>query len=235
MICEAQYGSRKIPFRLERRKVKSLAISVHPAGLVEVVAPLDADADEIQRRVGRRGRWVLKQQRDFARMLGLPKGRNHRSGESIRYLGRQYRLRIRQGEKDAIRLSRGCLEVVTRPTSRTDRPTRLLAAWLAARASQKIAERFQRCAKHVESFGIKSGPFSLRRMPRRWGSCGTHGRVLLNPALVATSVDCIDYVIIHELCHLRCHHHRPEFYRLLSRILPDWKRRKAKLERTGPM
>ena len=156
MICEAQYGSRKIPFRLERRKVKSLAISVHPAGLVEVVAPLDADADEIRRRVGRRGRWVLKQQRDFARMLGLPEGRNHRSGESIRYLGRQYRLRIRQGEKDAVRLSRGCLEVVTRPTSRTDGPTRLIAVWLADRARQKT-EEFRARAREFENFELPSG------------------------------------------------------------------------------
>lgn len=230
MICETQYGSRKIQFRLERRKVKSLAISVHPAGLVQVVAPLDADADEIQRRVGRRGRWVLKQQRDFARMLGLPEGRKHRSGESIRYLGRQYRLRIRQGDQEGIRLMRGGLEVVVRPQDRADRPARLMAAWWAARAKQKLDERFRRCAKHVEAFGIKSGQFSLRRMARRWGSCSKRGRVLLNPVLVAAPVDCIDYVIIHELCHLRYHHHQPEFYKLLSRILPDWKRRKARLE-----
>ena len=81
MICEAQYGSRTIQFRLERRKVKSLAIRVHPAGLVEVVAPLKADADEIGRRVARKGRWVLKQQRQFAEILGLPTGRKHRSGD----------------------------------------------------------------------------------------------------------------------------------------------------------
>ena len=230
MICEAQYGSRTIQFRLERRKVKSLSIRVHPAGLVEVVAPIDADADEIRRRVGRRGRWVLKQQRSFARMLGLPKGRNHKSGESIRYLGRQYRVRIRQGENEGIRLTRGCLEVVTHSQARSDRPARLIAKWMAERAKQKLAERFQRCARHTEQFGIKGGQYSLRRMPRRWGSCSKGGRVLLNPALVIASVDCIDYVIIHELCHLRCHHHGPDFYKLLSQILPDWKRRKMRLE-----
>lgn len=230
MICEAHYGSRTIQFRLERRKVKSLAIRVHPAGLVEVVAPLDADADEVRRRVGRKGRWVIRQQRAFAQMLGLPSGRKSRSGESIRYLGRQYRLRIQQGDKEAIRLTRGCLEVVVRPHDHSDKPARLIASWWAERAKQKLDQRFRRCAKHVEGFGIKSGPFSLRRMARRWGSCTKGGRVLLNPALVAAPVDCIDYVIIHELCHLLCHHHRPEFYKLMSQILPDWKRRKKKLE-----
>ncbi len=230
MICAAPYGSRTIQFRLERRKVKSLAIRVHPAGLVEVVAPLKADPDEIRRRVARRGRWVFKQQRHFAEILGLPTGRNHRSGESIRYLGRQYRLRIRQGEKESIKLTRGCLEVVTQLQVRADKAARLIAAWMADRAQEKLAERFQRCAKVADGFGIKAGKCSLRRMPRRWGSCTKQGRVLLNPALIAASVDCIDYVIIHELCHLRCHHHRPEFYKLLSQILPDWKRRKSRLE-----
>ena len=230
MICETNYGSRTIQFRLERRKVKSLAIRVHPAGLVEVIAPLDADTDEVRRRVGRRGRWVLKQQRAFAQIPGLSGGRKHRSGESIRYLGRQYRLRIRQGDKEVVRLTRGCLEIVVRSQDRADKPARLIAEWWAERAKQKLAERFQRCVKHVEGFGIRSGQYSLRRMPRRWGSCSKQGRLLLNPALVAASVDCIDYVIIHELCHLRCHHHRPEFYKLMRRVLPDWKRRKTKLE-----
>ncbi len=230
MICEAQYGSRTIPFRLERRKVKSLAIRVHPGGLVEVVAPLKADAEEIGRRVARKGRWVLKQQRQFAEILGLPTGRRHRSGESIRYLGRQYRLRIRQGEQESIKLTRGGLEVVTHSHARADKAARIIAVWMADRARRKLAQRFERCVKLTDGFGIKGGEYSLRRMARRWGSCSKQGRVLLNPALIAASVDCIDYVIIHELCHLRRHDHGPEFYRLLSRILPDWKRRKARLE-----
>lgn len=230
MICKAQYGSRTIQFRLERRNVKSLAISVHPAGLVEVVAPLKAGAEEIERRVSRKARWVLKQQRQFAVILGLPTGRKSRSGESIRYLGRQYRLRIRQGEQESIKLTRGGLEVVTHSNSRADKAARLIAAWMADRAREKLTERFQRCVKLVDGIGIKGGQCSIRRMPRRWGSCTRRGRVLLNPTLISASVDCIDYVIIHELCHLRCHHHRPEFYKLLSQILPDWKRRKARLE-----
>ena len=70
-------------------------------------------------------------------------------------------------------------------------------------------------------------------MKRRWGSCSGTGRILLNTELVKAPVHCIDYVITHELCHLRFASHGPEFYRLLDRLMPDWRQRKERLERVG--
>ena len=67
-------------------------------------------------------------------------------------------------------------------------------------------------------------------MKRRWGSCGKNGTILLNTELVRAPVHCIDYVIVHELCHLRFPHHSQGFYRLLALLMPDWERRKARLE-----
>jgi len=230
MICETQYGKQTIRFRLERRKVKSLAIRVQPAGLIEVVAPNSADDQEICRRVARRGRWVLKQQRAFTDLFKRAANPQMRNGESVRYLGRQYRLRIRRGEAEGAKLTRNTLEVSLSAQSRSERALILIERWFAEHARRKLTERYEHCVKLVRPFGVRGGLFTLRRMQRRWGSCSASGRVLLNPALVKAPVDCIDYVIIHELCHLRCHHHRPQFYKLLSRILPDWKRRKAKLE-----
>ena len=69
-------------------------------------------------------------------------------------------------------------------------------------------------------------------MKRRWGSCSAHGRILFNPDLVAAHPDCIDYVIAHELCHLREHNHSPAYYRLLGTIMPDWQDRKRRLDAT---
>lgn len=68
-------------------------------------------------------------------------------------------------------------------------------------------------------------------MEKRWGSCTNDGLILLNPELVAAPIDCIDYVIIHELCHLKEHSHNQRFYNLLSKILPDYTKSKKKLDR----
>lgn len=70
----------------------------------------------------------------------------------------------------------------------------------------------------------------MRRMAKRWGSLSAAGRLLLNRRLIEAPVDTIDYVIVHELCHMAEAHHGPEFYRLLDRVMPDWARRKARLE-----
>ena len=73
-------------------------------------------------------------------------------------------------------------------------------------------------------------PLVVRQMVRRWGSCTTTGKVILNTDLVRAPVHCIDYVIVHELCHVRVHGHDKAFYRLLSACMPDWESRKARLE-----
>jgi predicted metal-dependent hydrolase len=78
---------------------------------------------------------------------------------------------------------------------------------------------------------LASPNWSIRRMKRRWGSCTKGGTILLNVLLIQASPRCIDYVITHELCHLTHHNHNTAFFRLLDRVMPDWRERKSRLER----
>jgi predicted metal-dependent hydrolase len=231
MILETRYGSQTIRFHLERRPVKGLTIRVIPNGMVEVVCPEHAADAAVQARVAARGRWIVKQQSAFAAFFQKVSSLALRNGESIRYLGRQYRLRIRVGDVESVRLTRSTLEVSLTSTSAVGRAPRLVERWLGERGRVKLSERFERCLEIVKPLRLTVGGFTLRRMERRWGSCTVKGRILLNPVLVKVSVDCIDYVIIHELCHLRHHSHGPEFYHLLTQVIPDWRCRKARLER----
>ena len=227
------YGTQELMFSLERRKRKTLAIEVHPDGSVRVKAPLRSSLQDIRERVERRGGWILKQQRRFAELPPPQPARQYVSGESYRYLGRQVRLKVVGGALEGVKLYGSRLEVMVQHPRETNRVRQLVQAWYRSRAETVFTERLKHCRHQVAVFGIEhSGAFELRRMRKRWGSCSVDGRILLNTQLVGAPLACIDYVIIHELCHVIQHNHSQAFYDLLSACLPDWRERKRMLDTT---
>jgi predicted metal-dependent hydrolase len=108
----------------------------------------------------------------------------------------------------------------------------LVDTWYKDHANSVLKERFKECLKQIQDkLPITyNGHFRLRIMKTRWGSCSNAKRITLNPQLISASKECIDYVIIHELCHTLVRNHTSEFYKTLAKILPDWRERKEKLE-----
>lgn len=103
--------------------------------------------------------------------------------------------------------------------------------WYQFRAELLFQEHLRRCLQIAFPLRFDSDvKLRVKPMKRRWGSCPKVGTITLNTELVKTPLHCIDYVIIHELCHLRIHDHSPAFFRMLGRCMPDWKRRKDRLE-----
>ncbi len=209
---------------------KTLAIHVHPDGNVSVDAPLSADIEKVYGKVKKRASWILKQQRQFANYPAPLPERRYVSGETHRYLGRQYRLKIIEGLGEVVKLTRGRLQVETRCPQDGLHVKRLLQTWYRSKALIVFTERYAQCVQRVERLGIHHDKgFQLRLMSKRWGSCTGNGTIILNPELIAAPKDCIDYVIIHELCHLKEHNHSQAFYRLLTSVMNDWELRRKRL------
>lgn len=224
------FGETEIRFSLNYADRKTLAIHVYPDGKVSVDAPLSAGLENVYGKVKKRASWILKQQRQFASYPAALPERRYVSGETHRYLGRQYRLKIIAGDSETVKLTHGNLQVETRNPQDSLRVQKLLQAWYRAKALTVLAERYEQCVRHVERLGIYHDKgFQLRFMSKRWGSCTGKGTITLNPELIAAPKDCIDYVIIHELCHLKEHNHGQAFYRLLTTALKDWELRRKRL------
>lgn len=225
----AQYGTTPLAYSVERRPRTTLSIEVKADGSVLAVAPLDAPDGEIRRRIEKRGAWILRQQRELAVLPPPLPARRYVSGESWRYLGRQHRLRVVIGEVEGVRVTRG--ELVT--TVRTqERAEAVVTRWFRERAAAVLTERMQVCLERVAPFGIQhDGAFQLRRMTTRWGSCTRQGRLTFNPLLVQAPKDCIDYVLIHELCHTRDFGHSRSYYKLLAQVFPIWQQVRSRLNR----
>ena len=226
------YGSVCIEFQLTRRERKTLSISVKPDLGIEVVAPHDASLDRIFEKVRKRAPWIREQLRFFTQFQPRTPDRKYVAGETHLYLGRQYKLKFVHDIQRRVKIYRGRLEVHTLKPRQTEITKGLVEDWYRQRAHLKFRERLELCQQlFSKPENFEPSGLIIRQLQQRWGSM-THGKkLILNRSLIRASVDAIDYVITHELCHISHPHHGAEFFKLLERIMPDWERRKTKLER----
>lgn len=223
-----EYGSVVMEYAVEYRSRKTLGICVHPDGSVEVKAPVEAPLEQIRKHVHRRASWICKQQRYFSSFGIHTPERKYVSGESHLYLGRQYMLRIIDSERNEVHYKGNIIEIECR--HRKDARA-LLLAWYRKRAEIKFEEYAAPLIARFNRYQVKPSAIKLKDMATRWGSCTATGQILLNPRLVCAPRICIEYVILHELCHLVHRNHTKDFYELLTQEMPDWKKWKMKLER----
>lgn len=226
-----QYGRKRIEFQVLYSARRSLAIDVHPDRSVVVTAPTDTHDSIVEQKLHKRAAWIVQQQRFFDNYLPSIPPRKYVSGESHRYLGRQYRLRVQQGSEDAVRIARGQINVYLVDPANKQRVKPLVVRWLRQRAQVVFRELFDNMVAKAGRRGITADNFDIRRMQNRWGSCTPAGRILLNPDLIIAPKPCIEYVIVHELCHLQEHNHGTRFYHLLKTLMPDWEKRRERLNK----
>lgn len=226
------YGDSPIEFQLCHlpRPHRRVAIHVHPCGSVKVDAPAGAQLGEIKLAVLKRARWVLKHVQQAHALRTHTSPRQYVSGESHFYLGRCYKLKVITDpeQRASVKLLRGCLEV------RTSAPTpekvkHLLWEWYREHAREVFQQRMAVLITKI-TWLETAPPWKLLTMTKQWGSCSPKGMVSLNPHLVKAPRECIDYVILHELCHLQEHNHSPRFYRLLFQVMPGWEVVKVRLD-----
>lgn len=228
-----KYGNNDISFTLEFSDRKTLGIYVHPDTCIHVRAPLNSGLQKIKEKVKSKAAWILKQQHHFRQLKPYTPARKYINGESHLYLGRQYRLKIVLSDKDEVKLSGGAMMVFVLKKDK-DYIKRVLHQWYVERAHLHIIPLFNEVFSLVR-FHAKledvSPELKIKVMEKRWGSCTPSGKIILNTDLIRASKFCIEYVIMHELCHLIHHNHSSKFYKLLSTLMPDWERRKDHLER----
>lgn len=226
------YGDERITFECKPRPLVNgrILIKVHPDCRVVVSAPQDTDDQQVLNAVEKRGRWIYQQLRDFRKQLEYITPRQYISGESHYYLGKQYMLKVIVAPSDAqgVKMLRGKLEVTLRHKS-TEKVLQLLTGWYKARAREVFARRLTAMLEQA-LWVSDSPPLRILSMQTQWGSCSPNGRVTLNPNLVKAPRECIDYVILHELCHLAEHNHSERFYRLMGQVMPDWEKTKRRLD-----
>lgn len=223
-----QYGATTIDYGIEYAQRKTLSICVNPDGFVYIKAPIDATLEAVRQKVHKRANWILRQKR-FFESFGIPTTkRQYISGESHLYLGRQYMLKVKESDVNAVHYHNNIIEIECR--HKKDAGV-LLQTWYRQRANIKFLEYAKPIIEQFSVYGVKPQSLSIKKMEKRWGYCTTDGHISLNPRLICAPRCCIEYVITHELCHLIHRNHTKEFYALLTKEMPHWEKWKNKLER----
>ena len=202
------FGTKQIDFRLEFTNRKSLGISVKPDLTVYVRAPFDSSIERIKEKLRNKAPWIIRQQSYFLSFHPKLPARKFISGETHLYMGRQYRLKIIQGKDESVKL-KGQYIVVS--TSDKTRVKVLVTNWYLSHAKNKLHSIAQPLIEKFKKYKVEPTSIVLREMSMRWGSCTPKGKVILNPELIKAPKGCIEYVIIHELCHLIHHDHTQKF------------------------
>ncbi|MFD2885975.1 M48 family metallopeptidase [Chitinophaga cymbidii] len=224
-----RFGARKIDFVLQCTTRRSLTIQVRPDGMVVVNAPNSFPEDKILEKVKLKAPWILKQQEYFSRFPVPLSPRRFVSGETHLYLGRQHKLKVVKATERMIKVYRGQLWVYSDDTSPTVVKA-IIGSWQKERANAVFRELFEAWLPRIKRYWKETPRLVIRKMSGRWGSCTGKGSIILNLELIKASKSCIEYVIVHELCHLVHHNHTRQFFKLLEKLLPDWRKRKQRLE-----
>ena len=227
MKSSIQFGSKQIDFRLEFTNRKSLGITVTPDLYVLVKAPIETSFEKVKEKLKKKAPWIIKQQSFFLSFYPKATARKFISGETHLYLGRQYRLKIVIAKIESVKIKGKFIEVITEDKTKVKQ---LIKGWYLQNAKTKFTAIAQPLIEKFKIHKVQPSTLVLREMPTRWGSCTPKGKIILNPELIKAPKGCIQYVIVHELCHLLYRDHSQKFIDLQTKEMRDWEKWKNKLE-----
>jgi predicted metal-dependent hydrolase len=224
------YGCNTIYYSLFYCDRKTMEIAVHPDSSVIIKAPTNSNVSLIEKKLNKKARWIVKQINYFKQFNPKTPKRCYVNGESHFYLGRQYRLKLIEDVNTSIKLSQGLFLISFRGVPTSEMAEKLLDKWYLEKAQSQFKESLDHCWQKFSNFNFGKPNLRIKRMQKRWGSLSKEGVITLNTNLIKAPRECINYVVSHELCHLKYHNHSPEFYKLLEHIIPNWEKIKHKLK-----
>ena len=224
------YRDQPLSYSLVFRARRSIGFAVRPDGSVHVSAPAGTSAEWVAQQVLRRADWILRHQAEFARRPAPAPGPRYDTGSTHYYQGQPYQLRFASASRLVVAVADAEL-LLSAPQALTAAQTEaVLTAWYARAAGPLFAASLERMWPRFVEFNLARPTLLVRAMRTRWGSCTPRtGRIRLSPELVRARPECLDFVLLHECCHLLVPDHSKAFYDLQTRLMPDWERWKKEL------
>ena len=214
---------RGISVEVIHKAIKNLHVGVYPpSGRVRVAAPLHLDDEVVRLAVISRLGWIRRKQAEFEQQERQSQ-REFVTGESHYFQGRRYRLKVIEydGRSTVRLLNNRTIELRTRPGDSREAREAVMWHWYRCRLRDRLPALL---AKWEQKVGVTVEDLRIRKMKTRWGTCNIEAkRIWLNLELVKKPVSCLEYIMVHEMVHLRERTHNERFRTLMDQLLPQWR------------
>lgn len=216
-----------IEIEVIKKNIKNMHLSVLPPdGKVRITAPISIKDDTIQSFATDKIAWIKKQIGKFEKQQRQSK-REYVSGESHYVWGRRYRLELRYNYSNKVEIEGDKLILTVRKDSTTRQRENAMIEWYREQLKEKLPELTEKWEKVI---GIKADTFRVKNMLTKWGTCNIRDkRIWINLQLAKKPINCLEYVIVHELVHLLEKSHNSVFVDYMNKFLPDWRMTKNEL------
>jgi len=219
-------------FTVEYRNRRSFELRVEPPGIVKVVAPQNAREAEVLELVESKAQWINQKLSKIRELESRRCKREYKDGEGFLYLGRNWPLEVvleRGIAKPFVSLDGGSLRIVS---DRLDKEQlrAVLEKWYRQRAAEKIKERLRHYSTII---GVEPNAVRIKNQKKRWGSCSSRGNLNFNWRCIMAPIEVLDYIVVHELCHLVHMNHSSKYWALVGRIMPDYQNHRDWLRLNG--
>lgn len=225
---------REITYQLERKPVKNLNLRIRKDGSVYVSANKFISLSEVDAFVVSKGTYVLRAIDKFHEMaLFRPQPKRYISGETFYIQGRGLRLSVAQASRDIISSDGIYIYLSVKDPEDLEKKRRMVTKFLDCQCKTIYNEILEELYPLFRKYGVAMPALRIRDMETRWGSCLVKkGIITLNKHLMEAPRNCIEYVVMHELCHFIYPNHSKQFYSFLSMLMPDWRERKVILDKS---
>ena len=224
-----------IEYQLERKNVKNVNLRVRPDRTVYVSANKKVSTDKIDAFVCEKGEFVLSALKRFEELVKYkPRPPQYVSGETFYILGHGLRLDVKQSTKNEITSDGIYIRLSVKDTEDIEKKKRMVTKFMNNQCKEIFSEIIREIYPIFEKYGVSMPELRVRDMETRWGSCSPkRGVVTLNKRLLEAPRNCVEYVVMHEMCHFIHPNHSKYFYGFLTMLMPDWKEKKTTLDKTA--
>ncbi len=222
-----------VEVRPNSRRRTRMGMTFDPGGFLVLDVPVNASLDDVQDVINEHARWLRHRLGEIKDTASQSTSLCYSDGELVHYQGAALLLRVCTGLFSSVTRIKGEL-VVTSPDPDPLVVRRLLTQWYTDQAQVIFAQVLAQY-QHLPWLNGQIPVWKQRYMRSQWGSCSVSGRLSLNTHLIKTPKSLLEYVILHELCHIKHHNHGKQFHALVTKYMPDWQQRSRELEKYLPL